>query len=47
MRDVIFFFLNLTYKLWVLLWGRDGSVSLNFAEIMEKNPAEQSLPVPC
>lgn len=29
----------------VVLWDRDGSVSLNL-EVVEMNPAEQGLPVP-
>lgn len=30
----------------VVLWDRDGSVSLNLVEVVEMNPAEQGLPVP-
>lgn len=30
-----FFFLNLTCKMGVVLWDRDGSVSLNLVEVVE------------
>lgn len=41
-----FFFLNPTCKMGVVLWDREGSVSLNLVEVVEMNPAEQGLPVP-
>lgn len=43
---MIFFFLNPTCKMGVVLWDREGSVSLNLVEVVEMNPAEQGLPVP-